>query len=68
MVVLNLGIGIHIFYSLVFVQILTENCAVLFCNYVYMHVSNVLCAALVRPEVLVKQMYFISSVISLMTF
>ena len=52
MVVLNLDIGIRIiFLRVVFAQVLIKNCAVAFC------VSKVLCAALVRPEVRVKQMY-----------
>ena len=52
MVVLNLDIGIRIiFLRVVFAQVLIKNCAVAF------YVSKVLCAALVRPEVRVKQMY-----------
>jgi hypothetical protein len=57
MVVLNLGIGIRFScLCVLFAQILIKNYKAVFCNYIRVYVSEVICAALVRPEARVKQM------------
>jgi hypothetical protein len=56
MVVLNLSIGVCPLPTTAFRALYSHNSAVVFSNYVCMYVSKVICAALVRPELRVKQM------------